>query len=325
MGPRVVAAGLHVNGPNGYVTGGIAAGLSPAERPEAAVELRSADEISPKLRAHIARGIDVVKIATTHGDLGFQDARPDLPEDWVRQIVEIAHEAGLKVTAHSYGEQGDWVAVRGGVDGIEHLVNVPHPLPDDLVAEIVRRGIYVCPTLAGSSYSVVKFLRSPELLYQDADLTGNVDVSVRKNLYLVLRLLRTPRVARMLMRQDRPMERWDLWYRRSLANTRKLYDAGAQLVFGTDTPFAFGNFFHSVMNEVRGLKEAGLPNIAILRMATANAAHALDIDDRVGTIEPGKLADAVLLEGNPLEDIEALRSVNLVVKEGRIVYAKVDQ
>ena len=43
------------------------------------------------------------------------------------------------------------------------------------------------------------------------------------------------------------------WYRRSLANTQKLYDAGVQLVFGTDTPLAFGNFFHSVTNEVRGL------------------------------------------------------------------------
>jgi imidazolonepropionase-like amidohydrolase len=66
------------------------------------------------------------KIATTHGDLGFQDAKPDLPEDWVRKIVQLAHEMGLTVTAHSYGDQGNWAAVRGGVDGIEHLVNVPH-------------------------------------------------------------------------------------------------------------------------------------------------------------------------------------------------------
>src|SRR5688572_20330482 len=99
------------------------------------------------------------------------------------------------------------------------------------------------------------------------------------------------------MGQDRAMERWELWRRESLSNTRKLYDAGAKLIFGTDTPFAFGNFFHSVMNEVRGLKEAGLPNSAILEMATLNAARALGIDHRVGTVEPGKLADAVLLRG----------------------------
>ena len=65
---------------------------------------------------HIARGVDVIKIATTHGDMGFEDAKADLPEAWVREIVRVAHRHGLKVTAHSYGTEGDWAAVRGGVD-----------------------------------------------------------------------------------------------------------------------------------------------------------------------------------------------------------------
>jgi imidazolonepropionase-like amidohydrolase len=320
VGPRVLAAGVHVNGPNGYITGGIASSLAAAEREEAAVEVRSIDDIAPKLQALIARGIDVVKIATTHGDLGFHDARPDLPEEWVRRIVGQAHAAGLTVTAHSYGDQGDWAAVRGGVDGIEHLVNVPHRLPDDLIAEIRRRGIYVCPTLAGSSYSVVTLLRSPELLYQDAGIVANVDRSARRNLYLVLRLLTLPGVARMLMREDHPMERWDRWYRYSLSNTYMLYNAGVRLIFGTDTPFAFGNFFFSIMNEVRALKAAGLPNTAILRMATTDAASALNLHDRLGTIERGKIADVVLVRGNPVEDIETLSSVEIVIREGRIVF-----
>ena len=320
VGPRVLAAGLHVNGPDGYVTGGIASGLPPAEREEAAVEIRSIDEIEPKLRAHIARGIDVVKIATTHGDIGFHDARPDLPEAWVRRIVQQAHAAGLKVTAHTYGEEGDWAAVRGGVDGIEHLVNVPHPLPDNLVSEIAKRGIYVCPTLAGSAYSVVTLLRSPALLYEDPGIVANVNRSVRKDLYLTLKLLKVPGVARVLMRQDRPLERWERWYTESIANTRKLHDAGVRLIFGTDTPFAFGNFFHSIMNEVRGLKAAGLSNVAILRMATIDAARALDLDDRLGTIEVGKTADVVLLGADPVTNIEALEAVELVIKEGRIVF-----
>lgn len=320
VGPRVLAAGLHVNGPAGYITGGIASGLSPAEREEAAVEIQSIDEIEPKLRAHIGRGIDVVKIATTHGDIGFNDARPDLPEEWVRRIVVQAHASGLKVTAHSYGEEGDWAAVRGGVDGIEHLVNVPHPLPDDLVAEIAKRGIYVCPTLSGSAYSVVTLLHAPELLYKDAGIVANVNASIRKDLYLTLKLLRVPGVARIVTSQDRPLERWETWYRESIANTRKLHEAGARLIFGTDTPFAFGNFFHSVMNEVRGLRAAGLSNIAILRMATVDAARALDLDGRLGTIEVGKTADVVLLDGDPTEDIEALASVTLVIKEGRVLF-----
>jgi imidazolonepropionase-like amidohydrolase len=165
-------------------------------------------------------------------------------------------------------------------------------------------------------------LQAPELLYQDPDLVANVPAAVRKELYFTIRVLRLPGVARLLLRQPDPMQQWERWYEHSLRNTEKLYRAGVPLIFGTDTPFALGNFFHSVMNEVRALRLAGLPNEAILRMATSDAAAALGISDRVGTIEPGKLADLVLLGGDPVSDIEALGRGELVMKEGRIVYRR---
>lgn len=57
-------------------------------------------------------------------------------------------------------------------------------------------------------------------------------------------------------------------------------------------------------------------------MATSDATTALGISDRVGTIEPGTLADLVLLDGDPVSDIEALGHVELVMKEGRVVYRR---
>ena len=68
VGPRVLTAGLHVNGPNGYVSGGLGAHLDAAARAEVAVELHSVEEIERRLESHIARGVDVIKIAATHGD-----------------------------------------------------------------------------------------------------------------------------------------------------------------------------------------------------------------------------------------------------------------
>jgi imidazolonepropionase-like amidohydrolase len=325
VGPRVLTAGLHVNGPNGYVSGGLGAHLADRDRADVAVELESFESIERRLEAHIARGVDVIKVATTRGDMGFGDAKPDLPEPWVREIVRIAHAHGLKVTAHSYGTEGDWAAIRGGVDGIEHLVNVPHELPDEMIDAINARGIRVCPTLSGSAYSVWTFLQRPESLYTDSGLVGNVPADVRRRLYTTLRVLELPGVAPMLLRQPDPMAQWRHWYEQTLRNTAKLYRAGVPLVFGTDTPFAFGNFFYTILPEVRALKLAGMTNEAVLRMATVDAADALGIGDRVGTIEPHKLADVVLVDGDPLTDIEALGRVALVVKEGRIVYRRPPQ
>ena len=309
-----------MNGPAGYVTASLASRLGPDEQAECALELTSLDEIETRLSAHIAHGVDVVKIATTHGDMGFADAKADLPEEWVREIVRVAHEHEIKVTAHSYGTEGDWAAIRGGVDGIEHLVNVPHKLPDEMIEAIASRGIWVTPTLSGSAYSVMTLLRDPSLLYREDDLTANVNARVRRNLYLVLRLLRLPGVARLLMHHPDPLCKLESWYEHSLTNTQKLYDEGVNLAFGTDAPFAFGNFHHSVINEARALRCAGVPHEAILHMATLGSATALGISDHVGLLQPGMRADCVLLDGDPLADLEALNTVSLVIKEGRIVY-----
>jgi hypothetical protein len=113
----------------------------------------------------------------------------------VAEIVRVAHEHGTKVTAHSYGSDGDWAAINGGIDGIEHLVNVPYELADDMIEAIIARNIWVTPTLAGSAYGVMTVLRDPGLLHRDDQLARNVPASTRRNLYLALRLLRIPGVA----------------------------------------------------------------------------------------------------------------------------------
>ena len=319
VGPRVFTAGLHVNGPSGYITRGFGQIFDEDQKRNIAVEITSFEEIAPKMGSHIGTGIDVVKIATTHGTM-LEDAEPDLPEEWVREIVKIAHQHGLKVTSHTYGEKGDWAAIRGGVDGIEHLVNVSRELSDEMISEIKARGIVVCPTLSGSTYSITNLLNNKEILVNDPDIIANVPAAVRKDIYLTLWMFKLPGFTRFAMKEPKLFEKWEHRYKQTFANTAKLYAAGVKLIFGTDIPQLMGNFWHSVMDEVRALKLAGVSNSDILKMATINAAEAIGVEDRIGAIEEGKLADLVLINGDPLQDIEALRNVEMVFKEGRIVY-----
>jgi imidazolonepropionase-like amidohydrolase len=74
-----------------------------------------------------------------------------------------------------------------------------------------------------------------------------------------------------------------------------------------------------VTEELWLLVEAGLPPLAALQAATINAARAMRMEDRLGSVEEGKLADLLLLDANPLHDIRNVRTVNAVVTNGRLL------
>jgi hypothetical protein len=90
---------------------------------------------------------------------------------------------------------------------------------------------------------------------------------------------------------------------------KKLHDSGVQLVAGTDAMAGF-----ALHRELELYAQYGIPNADVLKIATIDAARIVGADDRTGSIEEGKLADLVLLRGNPLEDISAVRRASWVFK-----------
>jgi imidazolonepropionase-like amidohydrolase len=97
--------------------------------------------------------------------------------------------------------------------------------------------------------------------------------------------------------------------------TGRAYKKGVKIAFGTDA----GVYPHGKNTLEFGLMaRAGIPAAAILRAATRDAAKMLHWDDRIGTVEPGKFADLVAVDGNPLTDIRAMERVVFVMKDGRI-------
>jgi hypothetical protein len=108
--------------------------------------------------------------------------------------------------------------------------------------------------------------------------------------------------------------------RRSQEMVGRLHDAGVPIVVGTDTPGTpwFQYNFHgpTILREIELVAAAGLSHQAVLAAATRTAAEMVGLSDQLGTVEIGKKAEMVVLDGDPLEDLGALRSIRWTIKEG---------
>jgi ankyrin repeat protein len=119
-----------------------------------------------------------------------------------------------------------------------------------------------------------------------------------------------------------PPESSEAAFAQRLLELKSLYEAGGEdlLIVGTDEPVYTsmlpGFAFH---RELVAMVHAGLPPVTVLKAATINGASALDIADKLGSIEVGKLADLYVARGNPLEDIKTARNVQIIIKAG-VVY-----
>jgi imidazolonepropionase-like amidohydrolase len=113
----------------------------------------------------------------------------------------------------------------------------------------------------------------------------------------------------------------------SLLSLRMAYEAGVPIANGSDaaTPL---NFHGDNAREIYWMQQAGLPALAALHAATGNAARAVGWDDRLGTLEAGKLADLIVLDRDPLDDLRSLadkESLRWVMKGGKIVARRPDE
>jgi imidazolonepropionase-like amidohydrolase len=105
---------------------------------------------------------------------------------------------------------------------------------------------------------------------------------------------------------------------------KMLYDKGVPILSGTDIP----NFDlvpgASLHHELELLVEAGIPPIEVIKIATSNGARTLDIEGDVGTIEPGKQADMIILSENPLDDISNTKKIEAVINNGQLMNKTVE-
>jgi imidazolonepropionase-like amidohydrolase len=313
-GPRIVRSNSIITCPGGYpeYVPTYAPLVSLLMGGQMAERVSSPNQVRATVRRMVDRGADWIK--TAHTDKSIWLHQPDplvFDDDCFHALVDEARNQGRSVAMHQIWATGFRKALDLGVDTIEH---VPwDALTEGDVRRLVDAGIPLVPTLYVFLTEPWEWLATegqhhfcPESLRQTREVLdlhwgGGSGREGRQggwvlNAEMILGLL--------------PVIR---------ENARKLGRSGVTIGFGTDaggSPFAA---FGRVYEEAEYLVEAGLTPIEVLRSATSVNARILGLDHKLGTLEPGKLADFVVLDGNPIADVAALRHVRMVVKQGETV------
>ncbi len=263
VGPRVFYTGATFDGDRIYYTGALA--------------LNDGEELEQEMKRALALDYDVVKTYVR------------LSDPLQKEAIEKAHAAGIFVTSHEV-----YPAVAYGVDGIEHLSGTSRRgfspkltelrrSYDDVVELIARSGVYFTPTVLLQGGWSLALAREPGL-FDEPRFQALFPPFVKEGF---LRGVRAGDAARSTDAAAPIFSTID-----------RIHERGGKLIAGTDSPLL--PYGLSLLLEIEQLSEAGLGPMAAIESATRVAAEALGAGDELGTIEPGKVADLVLLSRGSL-------------------------
>jgi len=257
--PNVIMTGKFFSAPGGY--GG-----------QAPITVSNVEEARERVNEILNKGIKVIKTVLDDGMDPSTFGLPKLSEELLKEICDVAHSKGAKVSAHVTQGHNLKVLVRAGIDDAGHMVY--DGLSDDLINEMIGKNIYCVPTL-----TVFKFIQDK----YGAPILEN-----------------------------------------TMNNLRRFIKAGGKVALGDDFIEEEAPWYRLGMplNEIELLQQCGLTPMEIIVAATKHGAEVCNASNDIGTVEVGKRADLIILEGNPLSDINCIRNISMVIKDGDIVVNK---
>jgi len=282
----------------------------------------SPEEAARQTGEMIRLGAEWIKVYCQHRSwlLGRGDL-PVLDPDTFRAVVDTARRSGKKVCCHISSLKDLEYAMSMGVDTFEH--SPLDEIPDKTAVEFAARGMVLTPTLACLDIGSDELWQTVESVLDER----GPSILEPEPLRQVRRHIRTYRTESYPPQRSTYMKKpyFDLsliarGFSNALTNVGRVLHAGGRVGVGTDSgglPTAlFGVFY---VEELQRLELAGLTPAQVLMLATSGNASILGMDDRIGTIGPGRIADMIAVEGNPLEDLKALSKVRMVMKSGRFL------
>jgi len=251
-----------------------------------------------KVQTIVAGGADVIKLID-------QD---QMSIEEVKAIVDEAHKLGRTVAAHAHRSEEIRQGLRAGVDCFEHTGLATKPAYEEDVLQMMRERnatLYWCPTLEGL-FLFEETKQNPERI-DDQRLKADLPPEIYKDVHDSIRDVSHLDYFRLVPRRV-PM----------LANKfRQLRESGVTIVVGTDSGIPLNFHFDSTWRELKTMVDLGMPAMEAIRAATYWPAQLLKQPD-LGTIAAGKLADIIVVDGDPLTDMTALRHVVHVVRDGKV-------
>jgi imidazolonepropionase-like amidohydrolase len=297
LGPRLLLAGI-VDG-----SGPLTMGIEAVDTPEQA-------------KAWVNR----------YHDAGFQQIKiySSVQLDEIRIIAEEAHRLGMTVTGHVPQGLDAYQTIEAGQDQINHIqyvanimrpalpadatrmdrlnananVNLDSPEAKKALAFLVEHGTVVDPTIALAEFFTATSAKPP----------ASFEPGVNKV---------APELAEQLSAGEPPSATTDLFeklFEKDVAIVAALHRAGVPVVAGTDQTVPG----HSLHREIELYVQAGFTPMEAIQAATIVPARAMGLEKELGTVEPGKRADLIIVNGNPLESIHNIRKVESVVTNGTI-------
>jgi imidazolonepropionase-like amidohydrolase len=208
----------------------------------------------------------------------------DVTLDEMKAVVEEAHLFKIKVAAHAIGNNATSVAAQAGADSIEHAYIVP----DDVLKMMAEKHIFLVPT--------------------DGTLKTFVDMSIG---------------TRHVTDSDRAeLEReFTPFVKRAQDRLQRAIKFGVPIAAGSDMYLSMPHLTRGQASLLLydAYSDDGMSPMDIIHAATRNAAELLGWQDRIGTLEPGKLADIIAVPGDPTKDVHALQHAKFVMKGGAVI------
>lgn len=256
----------------------------------------------PKVDDHIALKPDLAKLTYEEHGWGTRPLIPKFPVDLMQKIIHYYNSHGIRTIIHTSSELYALDSIYAGADVLAHPV-IQSPITKNFAKLMAAKKIPMISTLTiGEGYS--RLVDHPEFLDQP-----------------FYQAVLDPDEIKRLKTEEREKQNkrsWTWWMKImtpiAQENLRMVHEAGGVIALGTDQ--SIGPAAH---RELELLVEGGISPLDAIRMGTLNAAIVLNMDQEIGSIEEGKLADLVMLNADPLANINNIKKIHTVIKDGKII------